>query len=177
MASVAGIPASYLFTGNAPFDPDSTGTGLQPEGYDEWSTLYQRQRTLGSRCRLKGISTTQTLAFNELVLCPLPFTISVITDINNLKSAKYAKTVLVATNTSEKEINTDIETGKVWGVPEIGVEVEANYSSLTTASPTNTWYWQIAAQPVDQTSTTTLIVYVEIDYDIVFYARKALALS
>lgn len=177
LASVVGVPASQLFTGNGPFDPDNTGTGLQPEGYDEWSTLYSRQRTVGSRCRLKGINTTQTLAFEELVLCPVPTTISVITDINNLKAAKYAQTVLVATNTKAEEINIDMDTAKLMGLPKIGPEVEENYQSLVTANPSRLWLWQIAMQPVDQTSTTTLVVYVEVDYDIVFFSRRALALS
>jgi hypothetical protein len=177
VTSAAGVPASYLFTGNAPYDPNSTGTGLQPEGYDEWSTLFVRQRTIGSSCKIRGITTSQTLAFEELVMAPVPQTISVITDINNLKSAKYSKTVLCTTNTQPPTISERMHTAQIYGKPEVAVDTEENFSSAVGAAPGILWYWQIAMQPVDQSSTVSLIVYVEIDYDIVFYMRKALALS
>lgn len=177
MASAAGIPASYLYVGNGPFDPNSTGAGLQPEGFDEWSTLYSKQRTIGSRMKIRGITTSSTLSFEELVLAPLVNTISVITDINNLKSAKYAKTAIVATNVAPPTITSTASTAQTVGISEEAVEADIAYASNTTALPNLPWYWQIAMQPVDQTSSVTLIVYVEIDYDMVFYTRKALALS
>jgi hypothetical protein len=166
-----------LFVGNGPFDPNSTGAGLQPEGYDEWSTLYDRQRTVGSRCTIRGITTSQTLAFEELVLAPVPTTISVITEINNLKSAKYAKTALCTTNTQPPTISSQMDSAPIYGKPQMAVDTEENFSSAIGALPGIVWYWQIAMQPVDQSSSVSLIVYAEVDYDIIFFKRKALAMS
>ena len=38
---VAGSPSSYVFRSNSCFDPNVTGTGTQPRGYDQIMTMYQ----------------------------------------------------------------------------------------------------------------------------------------
>jgi len=38
---VAGSPSSYVFRSNSCFDPNVTGTGHQPRGYDQIMTMYQ----------------------------------------------------------------------------------------------------------------------------------------
>lgn len=40
--SASGIGADYVFRLNSLYDPNSTGVGSQPVGYDEWSTLFLR---------------------------------------------------------------------------------------------------------------------------------------
>lgn len=40
--SASGIGADYVFRLNSLYDPNSTGVGSQPIGYDEWSTLFLR---------------------------------------------------------------------------------------------------------------------------------------
>lgn len=39
----------YEFRANSVFDPDFTGTGHQPMGFDEWSALYERYTVYGSK--------------------------------------------------------------------------------------------------------------------------------
>jgi len=38
---VAGAPSSYVFRSNSCFDPNVTGTGHQPRGYDQIMAMYQ----------------------------------------------------------------------------------------------------------------------------------------
>lgn len=38
---VAGIPAAYIFRANSCYDPDFSGTGHQPRGYDQVMAMYQ----------------------------------------------------------------------------------------------------------------------------------------
>uniref|UniRef100_UPI004047167E hypothetical protein n=1 Tax=Flavobacterium sp. TaxID=239 RepID=UPI004047167E len=37
----AGLPSSYVFRSNSTYDPDVTGTGHQPRGYDQIMAMYQ----------------------------------------------------------------------------------------------------------------------------------------
>lgn len=40
--SAAGIGADYVFRLNSLYDPNSTGVGSQPVGYDQWASLFLR---------------------------------------------------------------------------------------------------------------------------------------
>jgi hypothetical protein len=42
-------PNAYAFTGNGLYDPDISGTGHQPMGFDQLSTFFQHYTVLGSR--------------------------------------------------------------------------------------------------------------------------------
>lgn len=39
--------AEYLFSVNSAFDPDLTGTGSQPRGFDQWAAKYSRYQVKG----------------------------------------------------------------------------------------------------------------------------------
>lgn len=47
-----GLAVFHFFRANGPFDPDLTGVGHQPRGYDQWAQFYQRATVLGSRIRV-----------------------------------------------------------------------------------------------------------------------------
>lgn len=44
---IAGVAASHVFTGNGVYDPDITGTGHQPLGFDQWMGLYNHFTVTG----------------------------------------------------------------------------------------------------------------------------------
>lgn len=45
-----GSPATYIFRANSIHDPNSTGGGHQPRGFDELSVFYYHYVVLGSKC-------------------------------------------------------------------------------------------------------------------------------
>lgn len=49
LAASAGTPALYQFRMNGLYDPDYTGTGHQPQWFDQLSAVYQTYRVLGSK--------------------------------------------------------------------------------------------------------------------------------
>lgn len=46
------IPKLHSYSCNNIFDPDVTGAGHQPMGYDQWASLYSRARVIGSRIKV-----------------------------------------------------------------------------------------------------------------------------
>lgn len=50
--AAAGVGAFYSFRLNDCFDPNLTGVGLQPIGYDQYAAFYSRYRVLGTRYRV-----------------------------------------------------------------------------------------------------------------------------
>lgn len=51
----------YRFNLNSIFDPNQTGTGHQPLGYDQWALFYNRYRVISTRvtARFLNVSTTE----------------------------------------------------------------------------------------------------------------------
>lgn len=47
----AGTSATHLFRANDCFDPDLSGTGHQPMGFDQWMNFYNHCTVVGSRIR------------------------------------------------------------------------------------------------------------------------------
>ncbi len=50
--AAAGAGTSYSFAVNSVFDPDFTGAGNQPIGYDQWSQFYGRYRVKALRYKI-----------------------------------------------------------------------------------------------------------------------------
>jgi len=48
----AGGVSLNVFSANGLFDPDVTGAGSQPRGFDQWMALYNHYCVLASRCRI-----------------------------------------------------------------------------------------------------------------------------
>lgn len=51
-AGLGGI-VSYVFTANGMYDPNITGTGHQPSGFDQNMLFYDHYTVVGSKCRAK----------------------------------------------------------------------------------------------------------------------------
>jgi len=47
---VSGGLAYYTFRANSLFDPNLTGSGHQPRGFDQWATLYNHYTVIGAKC-------------------------------------------------------------------------------------------------------------------------------
>lgn len=57
-----GSSAGYVFRANGLFDPNYTGTGHQPLGFDQWCAMYNRYVVLASKIKVTFYATdTETL--------------------------------------------------------------------------------------------------------------------
>lgn len=63
-----GTPADYQFRLNSLFDPNLTGTGHQPYGFDQLTVLYNRYRVFKTKYVIKMISGT-TGNFETTIVC------------------------------------------------------------------------------------------------------------
>lgn len=57
-----GVLSKYVFRCNGPYDPDQSGIGHQPMGYDAWSAIYGRYVVVGAKI---GVRMTQMHAEME----------------------------------------------------------------------------------------------------------------
>lgn len=176
LSPAAGAFATNIFRGNSCYDPDQTGTGGQPLGYDELSALYQKVEVNGSKIKIKAISTGSTNATSQHDIAIIPtLEAPSWSAIEDGKANPYAVYAMMGnSNTRPITLSKYLSTKKIFG--EVNPN-DDNFSHNTAANPTNVWYWYVLAQPIDRTSNTTVIVDVEIVYYCRFYQRQALALS
>ncbi len=67
----ASVTANYIFRANSCFDPDLTGTGIQPPGFDQWKQFYTTYEVLASHITWEIIPTPDVGASNpeHLIMC------------------------------------------------------------------------------------------------------------
>ncbi len=183
LTNTSGVFNSYVFTGNGAYDPNVTGTGAQPMGFDQWSTLFTRYRVIAST--ILATPTTPAGATNAAVLLN---TVIVPTNLANTFSgiddaacAPYAKRQVVNGVGGGvgpfRPIRSSMETDLIQGISKEAVIADDTLSALTSANPANMWYWQLIQEPTDRATTTTGTWDVSVYYLIDFFERSLLTLS
>jgi len=62
-----GNVGTYKFRANAPYDPDYTGGGHQPMGYDTWSAVYNYVTVVGAKMRVTFIPSSDQAVMGLVV--------------------------------------------------------------------------------------------------------------
>jgi hypothetical protein len=139
--AAAGGGAFYSFAVNSAFDPNFTGVGAQPLGFDQYSALYGRYRVLGVRYRV--LAGSRTAAPIRVGVYPsaqstLPADVPA-WPIQN----QWAKVKMLGTNTGSNnvaDIGSRINISAVMGVTQNEFITEHDFSALTSASPARLCY-------------------------------------
>jgi hypothetical protein len=190
MASTAGSVATQQMRVNSLFDPDLTGTGHQPRGYDQWCSAtgpYTVYRVLRSRVTVQAaIRSNQTetneqlmslaCGYSDLSTIPsLPTsaqaTVSPYGELNGWKSALIpsggAPTVKMAFQSPINQIE---------GVKPSSVLTEDDYAAAYNANPANTAFFTVKANGLDGFD-AVLQVQLELEFDVQFEQPILLAAS
>lgn len=168
-----GSSYTYVYRGNSAYDPDLTGGGAQPNGFDEMSIFYNRYTVLGSRIKV----TISNLSGVPIQVCLCPTFDSAGTAYNVLSVSPHSKEVTVnalGSGNAVRTISSYMSTKVILGRDPLGSD---DYSALFNTNPTTQWYWSILMAPVDS-ATSTLVVYnVTVTYYVLLSVRKKVAQS
>lgn len=166
-----GTQFDKIMSGNGLYDPDVSGSGHQPLGFDEWMAFYDRYRVLASTCTVNTIN-TNTTAGNNLQTTLIPTNqqtaIANADEAEELPDAEEANAG-IATGPAEDMVRATKQTSTMVGVPNIKYATE--YSGTATSNPTQQWYWRVYHEA---TNGTTLAGFVNINivYTVEFYQKK-----
>lgn len=177
ISAALGANATYVFRGNSCFDPDFTGVGTQPFGFDEYSAFYQNYRVLGSSVKLL-VTNNISGAFPLVAILPSPIS-NPTADYYNLYGNPYVKKILNPAGNSQgevKQLKHYISTRKILGLTKEQMG-DSSYGPLVTANPGISWYWVIAGQDILLAGDLDVFIYVEITYYTEFYIRRELVAS
>lgn len=164
---------AQIMSGNSAYDPDTTGVGHQPRGFDQWSQFYRKYRVYGSAIKVQFYSDQQSAAglTNVWVMPVTEEPTAVSYGISSLNENPNAKTSALVPYIGKGTtfISHYMTTKKIFGEKLIN---EDSYEGLTGnftvgKSPTNQWYWTVGGQTVTGAEvkfhvTITITYYLEL---------------
>lgn len=171
----AGQFKTYLYKTNDLYDPNYTGTGHQPMGYDQLAAVYTHYAVLKSRIKVTQITApANPICFGVLM-----------TDQNGSSGPWPAvceqppSCVRFLTPTqgslSPMVVKHSFDLKKATGVTDA---LDSSYSGVVGASPSDSFYYVVFLQALDQSTDVAAMWYViEIEYDAEFAVRKEMASS
>lgn len=159
--------------GNGLFDPDATGIGHQPKGFDRISALYSRYYVGASKITVRPVVNTSNA---NAIIC-----LECVPGVNQANSSAIdvvmeRKTVtyrFMQQQSNTKAISQYATTHGVFGVSKLvtRADMDSEYGALTTADPASVWVWNIYVQNADLASSTNFQIWYEIDYYCTFMNR------
>lgn len=170
----AGTAGGYVFSGNSIFDPDVTGSGNQPIGFDEWSAFYTTYRVLASKFIVQARSNLTT-NMSALTIIPKD-NATVELDYQDVAAEPYAKTRFLPNQGAgyPTKLQNYCTTRKIKGLTSKQV-ADASYSAAVTGNPAERWYWHLYVDDITSGAVNqSVYCFVKIVYYVEFFQRQSL---
>ncbi len=167
--SKSGLNWSHVLTLNGLYDPNISGSGHQPMGFDQWISFYARYEVLGSSMNATVLNDT-SVSFRASLY---PSTSSTPLSAGDAREQPYALTRYVghaAGGNGMVIFKKYMSMRKLEGRNTDSV----NYTGNSAANPTDTNYWILNAAALDGVSMTTAFLDINLVYYVKFYDRHSL---
>lgn len=178
MNPAVGSAASHLFSCNSLFDPDVTGVGHQPRGFDQMMQLYKHYHVIGSKIEVQ-ISPSDTGINPGLIF-----------GIANRESSVASETSIIEYIEQGNCIYRNLYMGGGALLPKFimkwkpstlnavkNVLDEGSLSGTVSSSPTKGANWHLFAVAADGTDYPVLTFVVKISYICIFTSPTDLGAS
>lgn len=164
-----------IFRLNSLFDPDYSGAGAQPLGFDQWSAFYQRYKVLSAKCKCQFAAPT---SLAESIVSITPNLVNTIDNSGpNILAEPYSKNSIFSTNGGWKPVlEADYNIAKIFGLTkeEYG---EESYTAATSGSPVNVAYLHVRVDTASGGLSGSVYYLLEVEFHVEFYQRVELELS
>jgi len=178
MTYVAGSYATRLFSANGAYDPDISGTGHQPMGFDQMMAVYEQFVVLRSHIKISFISASDATRV-AVYLTPDTTAQTPITLMENglLKSEIVCGTTDSGTHRM-KTIELTCDIPKYFGKTKDDIIADPQMYGTIAANPGEQVYFAIAAWDPFSSSSEGIIAYdVTLSYDVYYWEPKKLTPS
>jgi hypothetical protein len=164
--AAAGLSQSYVFSANGIYDPNITGTGHQPLGFDQWMLFYNHYTVSDSRISVQFTNINGATSLEDkMVGVQLKASSTVDTnDVNTIIEQGSTKMSLLhrTTDGGSAKINYSFNARSFFGVPTITDDI---YRGTTSANPAEQAYYHLLVESTDtSTNPNEIIALVVIEY-------------
>jgi len=162
VVSSLAVPSDIVYTCNGLYDPDVSGTGHQPRGFDELMDLYNHYVVIGANItvEMSNLSTSDSIV-GYITVRDSATAISSPSDV--MEGTKVLTKILTPVSGQSKAVfkmklnpNKFMSRSKPLSDPDI--------KGSTTANPVEQCYFHFGHFCTDQTSTSTAEYLIHIDY-------------
>ncbi len=147
---------SQQFRMNSLFDPDLTGGGHQPMGFDQWAGLYQSYTVLGAMVSINAVNTSGTA---EMIITPNNSTTGAST-ADEQREMKWSRSFYIPANQQVKVFNQYYDIKKLQGIRDMVGDDQ--YRTDITTNPGDTQALQISTRHIDGSTAIGLSYRVKI---------------
>ncbi len=177
--AATGLAGNHIFSANNVHDPNVTGTGSQPLGYDEWSAFYNHYTVLGAKCKATFFSAgSDTGADSAVVGIDLKADTTLVTDTTVLLDSANSRIRYMTTKDAgnNPSVVNWFSAKKFFHVKDLNSS--NRWRTAIGASPNDQAYFHIFLGPISAGSNPTAVqVLIQMEYIVLFSERKSLASS
>jgi hypothetical protein len=173
LQTAAGSVNTYQFRLNSLYDPDFTGTGHQPMGYDQWELFYNHYVVTKCAYEIEILDTSGTINLQSTVAFHVSDDTTIPSDIETLAELG-AQTSLVSLY-GPTVIRGDVDIADFYRRPKNSITLDSELRALVGTNPTDTVFGSLVSQTNTQASNGTLDVIVKLVFTSVFMEPRDLA--
>lgn len=171
----AGTGQTRVWNLNSIYDPDRTGIGHQPLGYDQWATFYNRYRVFKVAYNISITNLTSDSAVMGGIV-PTNAAFGAFNDMSVFEQPHMKKFHIgsVASN-STKTLKGVIHLPRITGRPLVSYKSDNVYQAQFTASPNEIMCLNLLTYPLN--SNAGIVMSVRLVYFVELYDPKPMPLS
>jgi hypothetical protein len=183
LVSTAGAVALQQFKVNSLFDPDSTGTGHQPRGFDQLCSAtgpYKKYRVIVARVALEMLTDNGAAyvaaGFSDLSGLPAVATGGIGSIVPNAELPGWRSIFAGDYGSQPQKLQFAATIADIESVTPTTVLAEDNYSALYNADPADLAYFSVQAQAIAG-NTQSVEIVAHFEFDVIFEEPILMAAS
>lgn len=163
-----------LYNGNSIFDPDRTGVGHQPYGFDQISSLYGQYKVHGCKIKITAINNSSVVTA-DFSVTPVQGSVSILTSTQQSRELPYNKyrNIPVLGSNNKVIISMYMSSKVIFG----NKIYDDDYSALITANPAIIWMYIISGEHMTGSLAVTIDCQIDLTYYVTWSDRRQLAQS
>lgn len=157
-----GVGFAWSFRVNSLFDPDFTGTGVQPLGFDQFSALYGRYAVIHSKYEVTFANTTSLPVRIGFFLSPQSTVPSAAATWSAQPFSKSTSLGAVGSGRDVIVLSGSTNLFTELGVTQRQYQDEADFSATTSANPLRVLYLHVFAHAMTAAGNATVATFVKL---------------
>lgn len=171
--STASVPAGQVWRGNSGFDPNQTGTGSQPVGWDDMNAFYTYVNVYASAINVEVTSLDDTSFY--IYILPYASATYPTSSTVNVEAVPHCKKMFVpnSANGGHAIGNNFAQNCSVVSINSLS----SDFNTTFLTNPGVQWFWHVYVVAADAGTTFTGTIKTKITYYSLLSGRKIVALS